>query len=356
MIRIMGMRVKIPFGKIFLIIWMLIYCAGCLSLAPKSKDPYFESFYEKTRLIMRDEEKEIYRSLPDAASRKEFIEEFWNMRDPNPSTEKNENRIEFENRIAFANEWFGNWKVFAGRSMGKGEEKDRGWKTARGRVYIILGPPSMVSYGLGWSPMRLYNDNSSPSETWYYRQYELYVYFYKNIPEFWRIDHTGEKDKGEPYIREWDYELSPSTLLIYAMEDAKLNMINPEFRGTFIKAFQLKAEYDEGFFILAISVDRVLFEEREGRLHSHLELKIMVYKDHKKIDNIEERKTYSFSESEVLQMNEISVKIPYRTKKKGYYLFDLVITDLNSLYGAKYRAVIKKNLAANKSFLKPLRP
>ncbi len=159
----------------------------------------------------------------------------------------------------------------------------------------------------------------------------------------------------EPYVRDWDYEVSPSTLLIYAMEDAKLNMINPEYREAFIKTFQLKADYDEDFIILDIPVDRILFEEREGRLHSDLDVKITVYRDHKKIDSITLKKTCSFSESEILAVNEISVKIPYRAKKKGYYLFDLVITDLNSLYEAKYRAVIKRDLTGHEIFSQPYR-
>lgn len=161
---------------------------------------------------------------------------------------------------------------------------------------------------------------------------------------------------GEPHLRDWDYELLASTDLLYAMEDSKLNLINNDYRGEIIKAFQLKAEYDEGFFILTIPIDRVLFKEHEGRLHSHLGLKITVYKDHKKIDTVEERKTCSFSESEGLNMNEIAVKILYQATKKGYYLFDLIITDLNSLYESKYRAVIKKTLAAKKSSLQLYKP
>jgi len=204
--------------------------------------------------------------------------------------------------------------------------------------------------------MRLYRDNFSNSEVWYYRQYELYVYFYKNIPESWRREHTGELDKGEPYVRDWDYEVSPSTLLIYAMEDAKLNMINPDYRGAFIKTFQLKAEYEEGTFILEIPVDRVLFEEREGLLHSDLDVKITVFRNHKKVDSIALKKTCSYSESEILAVDEIAIKIPYRVKKKGYYLFDLVITDLNSMYGAKYRAVIKKTLEPNSGWIAWTRP
>jgi len=342
------MSKKNTFFRIFILHCLIYSLCSCISLSRRTKDPYYESFYEKTRLIMMDEEKKIYKALPDAASREEFIEKFWTMRDPDPTTEENENKIEFENRITFANEWFGNWKTFAGRSMGEGKEKDRGWKTARGRIYIILGPPSMVSYGLGWGPLRLYNDNSSPSETWYYRQYELYVYFYKNIPEFWSRDHTGEKDKGEPYVREWDYELMPSTLLLYVMEDAKLNLIHSDYRGDFFKVVHVRATYQEGFFILKIPMERVTFEEKEGRLYAFYSLKIKVYKNNEKIDEVNETITCSFLEEEALERKEIVLEVPYKTPGKGDYLFDLILTDLESMYGAKYRTIIKKKIDLSK--------
>ena len=64
----------------------------------------------------------------------------------------------------------------------------------------------------------------------------------------------------------------------------------------------------------------------------------------------------SFSESEVLNMNEIAIKIPYQVINRGYYLFDLIITDLNSVYGSKYQAVIKKTLTAKKSSFRSYKP
>jgi hypothetical protein len=65
------------------------------------KDPLFETFLEKTSLIMLEEEIETYRHLPDVASKREFIAEFWRVRDPSPNTEENEARNEFERRVAF---------------------------------------------------------------------------------------------------------------------------------------------------------------------------------------------------------------------------------------------------------------
>lgn len=237
--------------------------------------------------------------------------------------------------------------------MGNGKEKDRGWKTSRGRVYIILGPPSMASYGMGWGPMRLYNDNKNTSEVWYYRRYDLVVYFQKKIPEYWSQDHAGEKDKGEPYLRDWDYQLLPTTELLYAMEDAKLDMINNDYRGDFFKVFRAEAAYHKNSFTLKIPVERVTFEEREGRLHAQYHLKITVYKDNKIIDEVNETKTCSFAEEDVLNREEIILEVPYKVPGKGNYIFDLILTDLESMYKAKFRTIIKKNLSRGEG-LRPI--
>jgi GWxTD domain-containing protein len=293
---------------------------------------------------MRDEEKKIYHSLSTAEAKREFIHQFWKMRDPDPTTEENENRMEFENRVMFANEWFGNWRTFAGKSMGSGSEKDRGWKTSKGRVYIILGPPDMVNYGMGWGPMRLHIDNSNTSETWYYLRFELLVHFSKRIPSFWQMEHGGEKDKGEPYLRNWDYELVGSTDLLYAMEDAKLEMINRDYRGSFLRIFRADAKYQDDTFTLKIPIEGVTFQEKEGQLHAMYQLKITVFRENKKVDAVEEKKTCCFPEEEALSMDYIILKVPYRVPQKGRYKFDLVLTDLKSLYGAQFRKIIEKKI------------
>ena len=43
-----------------------------------------------------------------------------------------------------------------------------------------------------------------------------------------------------------------------------------------------------------------------------------------------------------MEQNEIILEFPYKVPGKGSYLFDIVLTDLESLYGAKYRAQVKK--------------
>jgi len=65
-----------------------------------------------------------------------FIEAFWKQRDPTPSTPINEFNEEHYSRIEYANKMFGR------------ETPKPGWKTERGKIYIILGKP-MSTQGHG---------------------------------------------------------------------------------------------------------------------------------------------------------------------------------------------------------------
>jgi GWxTD domain-containing protein len=62
--------------------------------------------------------------------RRHFVEQFWERRNPTPGSAENEFRIEHYRRIAYANT---HW----GRNL-------PGWKTDRGRIYIVYGPPDEI--------------------------------------------------------------------------------------------------------------------------------------------------------------------------------------------------------------------
>jgi len=115
--------------------FFLLVLAGAALLAAGSGpgpseaklDAESEKFYRTARLIMSREETKIWKRLPDAESRKEFIADFWEKRDPDPTTEENEFKGEFERRIEYANRHF--------------LEGGPGMNTDRGRIYIFMGPP-----------------------------------------------------------------------------------------------------------------------------------------------------------------------------------------------------------------------
>jgi GWxTD domain-containing protein len=65
--------------------------------------------------------------------KKKRFDRFWKELDPTPDTEFNELQNEFYQRVAYANEHFS--------QMG-----DDGWRTDRGQIYIIYGPPDTVEH------------------------------------------------------------------------------------------------------------------------------------------------------------------------------------------------------------------
>src|ERR1700674_4972074 len=102
--------------------------------------------------IITDEERAAFKQLSNDEERDNFIEAFWQRRDPTPDTEENEYKEEHYRRIAYANEHFA-----AGIP---------GWKSDRGRMYIMYGPADEVdSHPSGGSYER-------PFEDWRYRYLE----------------------------------------------------------------------------------------------------------------------------------------------------------------------------------------
>jgi GWxTD domain-containing protein len=103
---------------------------------------------EEVVYIITPKEKEVFFKLENDKERDLFIEEFWRQRDPTPGTQTNEFKDEHYRRIEFANKKFGR-----GTPM-------QGWRTARGRFYIMLGRPSHVE--------RYSTPEIHPVEIWYY--------------------------------------------------------------------------------------------------------------------------------------------------------------------------------------------
>ena len=130
-------------------------------------------------------------------------------------------------------------------------------------------------------------------------------------------------------------------MVLYALEDAKLNMITSEFRGDISRAFRFEAEFKDDHIRLIIPTNRVNFLEKEGKLLSLFDIKINVYKDHKKINMITDSKTISMLEEEVLKLDKIIFEIPCALTEKGKYLLDIIMTDLSGGSLSKYRLNIK---------------
>lgn len=119
---------------------------------------------EEVGYIVLDEERDAFRRLSTNEEREQFIEQFWLLRDPTPDTQENETRDEHYRRIAYANERFASGIP--------------GWRTDRGRIYIIWGPADEIeSHPAGGSYNRPYwegggQTSTHPFEQWRYRYLE----------------------------------------------------------------------------------------------------------------------------------------------------------------------------------------
>jgi GWxTD domain-containing protein len=114
--------------------------------------------------IITDEERAAFKQLSNDEERDQFIEAFWQRRDPTPDTEENEFKEEHYRRIAYANDHFA-----AGIP---------GWKSDRGRMYIMYGPPDEIeSHPSGGTYERPIDEGGGttstyPFEDWRWRYIE----------------------------------------------------------------------------------------------------------------------------------------------------------------------------------------
>jgi GWxTD domain-containing protein len=104
--------------------------------------------------IVTDAERVAFKALNNGKDRESFVEQFWLRRDPTPDTIKNEFKDEHYRRIAFANEHYGT--------------SIPGWKTDRGRIYILFGAPDKIDS----SPSGSCGREACPVEDWQYRYIE----------------------------------------------------------------------------------------------------------------------------------------------------------------------------------------
>src|SRR3989449_1193701 len=123
--------------------------------------PYRKWLDEEVVYIIQPEERTAFLQLSTNEEREQFIEQFWQRRNPNPDLAENSFKEEHYRRVAYANERFASGIP--------------GWKTDRGRIYITFGPPAEIeSHPSGGSYNREIwegggTTSTFPFERWRYR-------------------------------------------------------------------------------------------------------------------------------------------------------------------------------------------
>jgi GWxTD domain-containing protein len=116
-----------------------------------------DDLFAKSVYIASEAEKDRYEALSTVEAKREFMYTFWRARDENPSDDRNQYYQDYLKRIAESNAKF------------TAAKKD-GWKTDRGRVYLIYGPPSEIER----YPNQI---ETKPYEIWRYESLEGGVSF-----------------------------------------------------------------------------------------------------------------------------------------------------------------------------------
>jgi GWxTD domain-containing protein len=113
--------------------------------------PYQKWLDEDVVYIIQDQERETFLKLTSDEEREYFIDQFWLRRDPTPGTVENEYKEEHYRRIEYANDHFASGIP--------------GWKTDRGRIYIVYGPPDQIEA----HPRGDQRAGTPPYEIWLYK-------------------------------------------------------------------------------------------------------------------------------------------------------------------------------------------
>ena len=125
---------------------------------------YRQWLTEDVTYIISPDERNAFLQLDTNEEREQFIEQFWLRRSSNPDLPENDFKEEHYRRIAYANEHYASGIP--------------GWKTDRGRMYIMWGPPGEIeSHPTGGTydrPMEEGGGSTStyPWETWRWRYLE----------------------------------------------------------------------------------------------------------------------------------------------------------------------------------------
>jgi len=151
-IKVTGMRIlaKIKSPILLALLGLTVILSGAPAAKPKLPERYQRWLDEEVVYIMARMEREVFLKLRTDRERDLFMEAFWKHRDPTLASPENESKTEHLRRVAYANQHLGR------------EGSVPGWKTDRGRMYILLGEPQDIQKYAG--KLGIYD-----CESWFYQ-------------------------------------------------------------------------------------------------------------------------------------------------------------------------------------------
>jgi GWxTD domain-containing protein len=278
------------------------------SRSPKMS-PEHEEFYHYAQYFFTKNERKIFRHLTTDEAREKFIKNFWEIRDPNPYTDVNEFKLEIERRYEYVTTY-------------RKEGPIPGWKTDRGRIYLLLGPPSDLAED---------HFNRGNVLQWYYNEYNVYIRFYDLRGDgVYRMDLT-----------------TVSLALLDVLDNKKYFIVNKEGKLNW-EILDFGFSYDNKAKEIHIDVDakRLNFEkdpEDSDDMIAKIKINLVIYPSDKTENFIKysKVKTAKVRKEKLLEKNAvISVNFPLELPQ-GKVEIDAIVSDF---FGdAVYRKFIKLN-------------
>src|SRR5579859_2465774 len=146
---------------------------------------YKQWLNEDVVYIISPEERNAFLQLDTNEEREQFIEQFWLRRSSNPDLPENDFKEEHYRRIAYANEHYASGIP--------------GWKTDRGRTYIMWGPPDEVdSHPTGGTYDRPMEEGGGSTTTYAWEQWR-YRYL-EGIGENVELEFVDPSGSGEYHL------------------------------------------------------------------------------------------------------------------------------------------------------------
>jgi len=263
---------------------------------PPLPEKYRKWLEEEVVYIITPVEREIFLKLKNDRERDMFIEAFWKHRDPVPETEENEFKIEHYKRLEYVNKYFGR------------ESAKPGWKTDRGRIYIILGPPNDIQHIEGKS--EVYN-----CEIWFYQgKTDL------GLPAGFNLLFFQEKGTGEMRLYSPTND-GPQALLTGYWGD----------QTDYMKAYQQLREVDPTLANISLSLIPGEENQNLGRptLSSDLLLRQIELTPQRMVEDKYARKFFEYKDIVEVEYTANYLDSDYLVKvskvPQGYYLINYVL-------------------------------
>jgi GWxTD domain-containing protein len=337
--------ITVVMAFVFIISW----AADAAGEPGTTLDPESEEFYQQAHFLMTKHERKVFKKLVSAEARQRFIQYFWEIRDPNPYADENEFKLLMDERFDYVNYYLKEGNI-------------PGWKTDRGRIYMLLGPPDYID-----SRSVFNNPYVHGYIFWYYTEESLDIsnVRYEGVYILF-VDSDGT---GRYYINtegigvtnmEGKVVTLPGTDLRLLDEAEKMKYKHIKDRDTMFLEnnleFQLTYDREKESFHLSIQPEHVLFDENPdtGEMTAKFKINMIMYTGAEDFFKHTEVKSITLKKEQLLgqtgKTSPIQLDIPLNLKKENAAQVSKITVDafISDLLGdAAKRRLFNFNIKKN---------